>query len=1432
MLKNKFIFTLQRFANITNETSNTLVSGTSYDDSISNYATDVTISGGGGYDTVYNSEDASNSSISGDEGNDSIKNYASQVTIEGGAGNDSIVNQDSENVLFKYSSGDGNDTIKGFNPTSTLKIGDGTGTYSTQTSGNDVLINVGKGVIKLENVYATTNRIHINNDTIDFELKTVNLNDGNDSISNYDTLVKINGGSGNDSIYNYAKYVVINGNAGADSISNYGNNVTIDGGNNNDTISNTYLYSNRTSYYPNNVLINGGAGNDSIKSTGWNVTIDGGDGDDTINGGDVVYGGEGNDSIINGDVVYGGKGDDTISDGDVVYGGEGNDHISLGSYSKNNLIAYTAGDGNDLIEGFNDTSTLSISGGSYSTQISGLDVLVNVGDSVIKLAKVYSTANMLHINDETIEVEPIITLNNVGDSISNRRDNLSIIGSSGDDTIDNSGSNVSITGGVGNDSIYNDYSSNIYNSYGSNVSIDGGEGNDSISGGHVVYGGKGNDYISSGHVYGNGSVNESEEVDYRTSSGHVVYGEAGDDTITNLGSNSTIIGGAGNDSIINQAKSGTIYVEPEPDADEIDEGFYASYYYGADSVSIDSGDGDDFIRNEAKEVTINAGAGADTIYNGGAGGNKTSIDGGADNDSITNYRSQVTIDGADGNDTISNSGAKVSINGGAGNNSICNYGKSTTIDAGDGDDTIDNDGTKVTITGGAGNDEIENSGSNVTIDGAEDNDFIYNSGNSVTITGSTGNDTIRLTNSGSGKLIYSECDGEDVIQSYNSSYTLQIGDGTGTCSMQTSGNDVLINVGDGVIKLENVYATATRIKINKETISLDEYKTFNLTEGDDYIANYRDSATIIGNAGNDSIYNSGSNVLFQYTEGDGNDSIVGFNKTSTLQIGGGNDTYSKETVDSDIIVTVGDGKITLQGAATLSKVNIEGIDKTVEENSWTLNNSTATYGTSNETLITIKGVKSLKGISLSGTTVTVAKSSLNAEKVTISDGYSLKLADDVTKPTTKKAWSLKSSTATYKQTTTAGYSLANNEINYTKKATTTLATVKGVKSIDGLKVSGTTITVSKASLNAKNVTVSDGYTLKLGSNVTKPTVKNAAWSLKSTTATYKGTSTAGYTLASDSKSITYSKKATTTLATVKGVKSIKGLKVNDKVITVSKASLGTSKITLSGDGYTLKLGSDVSKSTTKNAWSYSNSTATYKQTSSAGYSLATNSKSITYSKTSATNTLATVKGAKSKSGLSVSDNVIILKNSALSNKVTVSGSYEFDFASDYKKATITGSSSSDTITARGSNIKLNGGAGADSLSGGSSNDSINGGAGNDVIYGNKGKDTLVGGNGNDSLWGGAGNDSLYGGAGNDTFIYKPGEGTDTIFDYQSGDLLTILKSDGKAGGTFTSSSFKNSNLTLSIDGGGSVIFNGVSKSNSFNINGDSYKISGSKLVQK
>ena len=97
------------------------------------------------------------------------------------------------------------------------------------------------------------------------------------------------------------------------------------------------------------------------------------------------------------------------------------------------------------------------------------------------------------------------------------------------------------------------------------------------------------------------------------------------------------------------------------------------------------------------------------------------------------------------------------------------------------------------------------------------------------------------------------------------------------------------------------------------------------SNGNDKITNSGSNVTILGGDGNDTITNNGgSNVLFQYTEGDGNDLIQGFRADSTLQIGNGSDTCATIKSGSDIIVTVGDGRITLRGAASLEDVNIAG----------------------------------------------------------------------------------------------------------------------------------------------------------------------------------------------------------------------------------------------------------------------------------------------------------------------------------------------------------------------------------------------------------------------------------------------------------------------------------------------------------------------------
>ena len=62
-------------------------------------------------------------------------------------------------------------------------------------------------------------------------------------------------------------------------------------------------------------------------------------------------------------------------------------------------------------------------------------------------------------------------------------------------------------------------------------------------------------------------------------------------------------------------------------------------------------------------------------------------------------------------------------------------------------------------------------------------------------------------------------------------------------------------------------------------------------------------------------------------------------------------------------------------------------------------------------------------------------------------------------------------------------------------------------------------------------------------------------------------------------------------------------------------------------------------------------------------------------------------------------------------------------------------------------------------------------------------------------------------------------------------MLQILNSDGSQG-SFTNSSFKNGKLTIAIDGGGHVIFQNVSASDTFNINGTTYSIRNEKLVMR
>ena len=109
---------------------------------------------------------------------------------------------------------------------------------------------------------------------------------------------------------------------------------------------------------------------------------------------------------------------------------------------------------------------MSISGGEYSTQVRGNDVIVTVGEEKISLISVATLSN-IHINDTVINGGG--SLGVTGDNIRNTTTNTVITGSENNDKIYNNAVKVTIYVGDGNDTIDN----HVHN-----VTLRGGKGND------------------------------------------------------------------------------------------------------------------------------------------------------------------------------------------------------------------------------------------------------------------------------------------------------------------------------------------------------------------------------------------------------------------------------------------------------------------------------------------------------------------------------------------------------------------------------------------------------------------------------------------------------------------------------------------------------------------------------------------------------------------------------------------------------------------------------------------------------------------------------------------------------------------------------------------------------------------------------------------
>lgn len=104
-------------------------------------------------------------------------------------------------------------------------------------------------------------------------------------------------------------------------------------------------------------------------------------------------------------------------------------------------------------------------------------------------------------------------------------------------------------------------------------------------------------------------------------------------------------------------------------------------------------------------------------------------------------------------------------------------------------------------------------------------------------------------------------------------------------------------------------------------------------------------------------------------------------------------------------------------------------------------------------------------------------------------------------------------------------------------------------------------------------------------------------------------------------------------------------------------------------------------------------------------------------------------------------------------------------AAKIEKITLDGLGTTNFSVATAAGATLNGSTGDEILFGVGGNETINGNGGNDIFYGGAGNDAIYGGTGADTVYGGTGNDSLNGAGGDDRYVFRRGDGTDSVKDF-------------------------------------------------------------------
>ena len=299
-------------------------------------------------------------------------------------------------------------------------------------------------------------------------------------------------------------------------------------------------------------------------------------------------------------------------------------------------------------------------------------------------------------------------------------------------------------------------------------------------------------------------------------------------------------------------------------------------------ISIDGGDGDDYIDIGAGDrtaginsaaVTVQGGSGDDSIKIGGESSQCEGIYGATNEIIVTNgniVSAPVSIDGGEGNDYISIYGGNfgimssdaVTINGGTGSDVISIYGgnggigySAVSIDGGEGSDTIAISSI-YTISGGVS--IIAGSGDNISV-GSGGANYLFDSTDKVTINGAT----FTANSANTSASLFSSADTTSIKSAWNGTIAL-----SGTNSLADIDGSIVSAAGnyqivDGKLASSSdilIDTSSTVTPVTTETITVTSGKNYDIIfiidisgSMDDYIddvkANVKNFATSLRNSG-------------------------------------------------------------------------------------------------------------------------------------------------------------------------------------------------------------------------------------------------------------------------------------------------------------------------------------------------------------------------------------------------------------------------------------------------------------------------------------------------------------------------------------------------------------------------------------------------------